>query len=438
MTSSTLKSANIGDWGEMQYRLHLEGIGTDDGPALLKGPTGDVEALCALGQLTDTGRLTTHLLGGRFRHLYVDQLGFMPKDLKNTDMMYLRATCVPRALESMQEAFWGMYPAEHRLNPFPNPPIVTRALADENLFPNEGNCRRFASLVRAYAKRTAVRWNSSDDMKFLNDRLGRYMPEASKRVAVDGSPRASGIMDTVNSVLAHGPEVYLPSEFSDAKVRAILDKVCVEEWFAGFKESREYRLLGIGSLMGDITARMVKSAELNGHASTTAPAADYTPVPPAQDGSEGIKMTLNGCHDTTLASVLASLGAFENGKWPPYTSHVAIELFRKSSLARSANQPGILSTATGWITSFFEAAVSGSSTTDPIGRKRLNKFSTTERAIIDGYYVRIRYNDEVVTIPGCGVEGSHLEGDKSFCTLVSNTPHNPHIFLLTTSSIVRI
>lgn len=54
----------------------------------------------------------------------------------------------------------------------------------------------------------------------------------------------SGIMDTVNSTLAHTQETRLPKEFYDPKGRAIIDKIGVEEWFSGYKESQEYRQLG--------------------------------------------------------------------------------------------------------------------------------------------------------------------------------------------------
>lgn len=110
-----------------------------------------------LGELTDKGRETTLALGERVRHLYVDQLGFMPKILSDADMIYLRATPMQRALDSVQQAFVGMYPLSARTASFPPPTIITRAPADETLFPNESNCKRFSQLSRAFAQRTADR-----------------------------------------------------------------------------------------------------------------------------------------------------------------------------------------------------------------------------------------------------------------------------------------
>lgn len=110
-----------------------------------------------LGELTDKGRETTLALGERLRHLYVDQLNFMPRVISDADMIYLRATPMQRALDSVQQSFVGMYPSSARTASFPPPTIITRAAANETLFPNEGNCRRFSQLARAFAQRTADR-----------------------------------------------------------------------------------------------------------------------------------------------------------------------------------------------------------------------------------------------------------------------------------------
>jgi len=83
----------------------------------------------------------------------------MPSMIEDADMIYLRATPIPRALESLQQTFWGMYPGSARAADFPPITIITRAPADETLFPNDSNCRRFAQLSRAFAQRTADRWN---------------------------------------------------------------------------------------------------------------------------------------------------------------------------------------------------------------------------------------------------------------------------------------
>jgi acid phosphatase len=54
-----------------------------------------------------------------------------------------------------------------------------------------------------------------------------------------------------------------------------------------------------------------------------------------------------------------------------------------------------------------------------IARQKVEALPESDRAKLDGYYVRIRYNDKVMTVPGCKAAGKHLDGDESFCTLAS-------------------
>ncbi|KAH6604269.1 hypothetical protein Trco_007715 [Trichoderma cornu-damae] len=402
---SELASAADGSFTELQWRRRLETFGANDAAvAAASGPDGQLDAICDLGMLTDRGRETTYALGARLRKLYVDHLGFLPASIKDADFLYLRATPIPRALESMQQVFLGLYPPHTRAADFPPLTIVSRSPADETLFPNDSNCRRFAALSRAFAQRAAGRWNGTDEMDYLNQRFGKWMPPDSPRVAVDSRPRLIGILDSVNSTLAHGPATRLPKEFYDPKARRIMEKIGVDEWFAGYGESQEYRALGIGALLGDVVARMVGSAERNG----PPPDEEFT-QPPGQGKHEqdgggrntssgnangitgddaGFRFGLSGCHDTTLAAVLASLGAFDTDAWPPFTSHIAIELFRSVDNAAASPSPS-------------------PSLTDK------------EKESLQGYFVRLRYNDSPVTIPGCRPPGKHLDGDESFCTLAA-------------------
>lgn len=164
----------------------MEGFGDNDQAVLAKGPKHEVEGIWYMishalmesadgqsqpGELTDKGRQTTFALGQRLRHLYVDQLGFLPAIRANTDDLYLRTTPIPRALESLQETFLGMYPASARTANFTPPTIVARALSEETLYPNEAGCRRFRQLARLFAQRAADKcecWNVVSGPRPLN------------------------------------------------------------------------------------------------------------------------------------------------------------------------------------------------------------------------------------------------------------------------------
>lgn len=420
----------------------------------MSGTTTDISS-SQLGELTNQGRESTYALGNRLRHLYVDQLKFMPKLIADADMIYLRATPMPRALESVQQTFWGMYPLTARTASFPPPTIITRTPADETLYPNEGNCRRFAQMARAFAQRAADRWNDTDEMHYMTKKLTKWMPENSKAVAVDSHPRLSGIMDTINSTLAHGPETRLPKEFYDEKIRASIDKIAVEEWFAGYQENREYRTLGIGALVGDIVERMTARVE-GSSMSIDEIGGENGQLGTGRGGEKSIRFALSGCHDTTLAAILSAVGAFNGEQWPPYTSHIAVELFKKkdtedsssssTSTASLSGQSTPLSTSTtsgsstpsqkpGWLASMLglsstpspspstSSSSSRSQSQSPppqgttIGRQPYHTLTPPQKQSLENHYVRIRYNDKPMTIPACQKPGNHLEGDESLCTL---------------------
>ena len=259
-------------------------------------------------------------------------------------------------------------------------------------------------------------------MNYINSKLSKYMPPATPKVAVDGKPRLSGIMDTLNSTLGHGGEVRLPKEFHDPKVRQNIDMIASHEWFDGYKESREYRMLGVGSLAAEMTSRMCKVAEANGQRGS----------PTAQDSSEQQpKLYIAGSHDTTLAGTLTSLGAFGSNPWPPYSSHIAVELFSDTtatptpaSAAREPTHPA--PGPQNWLTnipiigtylssSTLQATASAPPnlpSTNP-AHARTRSLSPHHRESLQTHYVRIRYNDVPVIIPGCKPKGNHWNAGHS-------------------------
>ena len=70
------------------------------------------------------------------------------------------------------------------------------------------------------------------------------------------------------------------------------------------------------------------------------------------------KMALYGTHDTTIGALLSTLGVFDN-RWPCFTSNITLELFKGQQ--------------TGGLLSFLRR---------------------------DQYFVRMRYNRKVVSLPG--------------------------------------
>lgn len=254
------------------------------------------------------------------------------------------------------------------------------------------------------------------------------MPDKAP-VKVDSHPRLSGIMDTINSTLAHGPSTRLPASFYDPKARAIIERIGLEEWFSGFKENSEYRKVGIGALAGDIVARMVGSVEKSSNDGLLEVGGENGRLGTGSGGHKNIKFAMSGCHDTTLAALLSSLGCFDGEKWPPYTSAIAFELFKEAVAERKSVDGEKLNQACAAGTShkqsqnplntLFGSGGKPKLATEGISRKPTAELTATEKDKLKGHYVRIRYNDRPMIVPGCRLPGKHLDGDESFCTLVN-------------------
>jgi acid phosphatase len=71
---------------------------------------------CWSGQLTDAGKVSLRQSGGNLRGLYVDSLGFLPKELnkESSEDMRVRSTEYARTIESVQYLLNGLYPKEYR------------------------------------------------------------------------------------------------------------------------------------------------------------------------------------------------------------------------------------------------------------------------------------------------------------------------------------
>lgn len=409
MVSAVLDPASA-SWTTLDWRRRFETFTASDNQTPMLGGGATVDNLCELGQLTDKGRETTTALGARLRRLYVDQLGFLPETLTTTENMYLRSTPMPRAMESMQQALHGLYPTGTRDASLPAVTIHTRHWGDDTLLPNTASCKRFAKMMRAFGRRAADRWDDSPEMDRMNAKLRKYMPDdptAAKagekvKIGVASHPALVGIMDTIAATTAHdGAATKLPKDFYDPQIATDSIKIVVDEWFAGFRESNEYRTLGIGGLLADMTERMVGSAE---------------GVLPHSSSKTPLQFGISGCHDTTLAATVTSLGGDgENGmQWPPFTSHVALELLRDE---RVVAQPPTTHKSAGDAASSWMPRMLGGAR--QIGRRPTYELSSAEKERLKGYYVRVRYNDEPLRIPGCKPVGKHYEDDETLCTLVS-------------------
>ncbi|KAL1925089.1 uncharacterized protein VTP21DRAFT_4743 [Calcarisporiella thermophila] len=177
-------------------------------------------------------------------------------------------------------------------------------------------------------------------------------------IRLDSHPSASGLLDSAVAAKANG--IPIPQELED--VIEDLHIVNTIEWFYGFTQSQEMRRLGIGRLLGEITGRIEDKVR-------------------DDESTKKLKLAIYSGHDTTVGPLLTTLGGFDN-KFPPFNSVILIELFRAQPRPTDSWWRGL--------------------------------WSKEE----DQYYVRVRYNDQVVQVPECKNGGQHHpNGDTSLCTL---------------------
>ncbi|KAF5336555.1 hypothetical protein D9611_006525 [Ephemerocybe angulata] len=320
------------------------------------------EGECLLGELTDLGRYTTHHFGKNLRRLYVERLGFLPDQLDNPDTVYFRTTNMPRTTESLQEIVRGLYPAPKCRDPSSIPPIRIRNGKDENLVGNTYSCKRLEFLLVNFAKSAADAYNPT--LAHLDKKLSKYID--GNPVRLDGRPRASGILDTVRSSIAHGIKV--PSDFEDKSVIDTIERAVVTEWFSD--KTEEVRRLGMGRLFDDMLSKMQRKVE--------------------QSEKDPLRILVHSTHDTAIAAIHQTLDVFDD-KWPAFTASVTFELYKApaTSTTLAGHSQTILS---------------------KLGGK---SHSTSSQR----HYIRMRSQNKSVRLPLCADEGSHLPGHPEFCTL---------------------
>lgn len=311
-----------------------------------------VPVYCSLGELTPKGHENAHQLGQELRLIYIDQLNFLPQTLDDPKTVYLRSTQYQRTFLSLQQVFKGLYPLDKRRVDPKQLSVTVLNLREETLMPPEEYCPRFQTLLDVFTKRAAMKWNNSTEMSMINESLGKWMPDGCT-IAVDSKPwKLHGILDTISSATAHTEmHKHLPVEFFNSEMRAAMERICAEEEFAGYVYSHEFRELGVGKALAETAQRMLDTMSRT---------------------TDSARLYLLSCHDSTIAGILASLGAMAEPDWfwPPFAAFLAIDLYR--GLPDQTTQT-------------------------------------------EAWYVRVSYMGKPIELPIALTRGDHLPGDETLC-----------------------
>lgn len=332
---------------------------------------------CYYGQLTDIGRDYMDAFGRSIRQLYIEYLQFLPatwtKDAASS--FYFRTTSFPRTIETLQSVFTGLYPPQDRsMNQTSDTSesipiqVHTRQEELENMYP-WAKCSRLRVLQKQF--KALAHKLFSKDVEYLQDKLRHLLSVPDSFGAYSSF---HGIYDTLYSAKLHNYD--LKREYNvEEKDFLRLEKFVSDEWFYGFMKSEEMVRLGIGRFLRDILLALREKAM-----SINAAVLDSLPVDPptglrlfpfpAYPNIASVKAMFFSGHDSTLAPLMSAFGVFD-GLWPSFGAHCTLEL--------------------------------------------LEDLAPDNASSSDSFYVRLKTNDRIVSIPACA--GYYHPNDSSLCRL---------------------
>jgi len=266
-----------------------------DGRQVLRGD-------CLFGQLTPKGGAQHRDLGLSLRQLYVDKYAFLRPEFNGKEI-WLRSTDVPRTIASAQNLLSGMYPPPSGTGI--EWPVFDLHLVDaetDNMTPNTNLCPRLGLLYQALMQSPG--WAKHlRELAPLEDKI-RFLFHLPANATID----INGIFDQTIARICHNqyiPEGIVPLE------GVIASNARFETAFFYNRTFADTLALTIGSFVDEQVARLEQA--VNGLA-------------------KDLKFVLYSGHDTTLWPLSFAYGFGDmDMDWPPYASHMEIELWQSNS-----------------------------------------------------------------------------------------------------------
>ncbi|XP_061415781.1 lysophosphatidic acid phosphatase type 6-like [Lethenteron reissneri] len=239
---------------------------------------------CARGQLSSVGMQQLYELGVHLRETYINGCALVSHTY-TPSQVYVRSTNTARTIESARCLLAGLF-QQSQLEPARI--HVSHSLA-EILYPNMHGCPRLGAIYQQG-------WKKCPEWKLLEELL----PPPSPHAAPESPSNFVAIRDVIVAREAHG--MLVPKEL--LRHRHVIDTGAVTTILNILKTSQRDGLqLCIGRLLDTLLSNIDKY----------------------MCGKMKENLVLFSAHDTTLLPLLVGLRVFD-GRWPPFASHVAIEL----------------------------------------------------------------------------------------------------------------
>eukprot|EP01112_Ceratiomyxa_fruticulosa_P000149 TRINITY_DN1016_c0_g1_i1.p1 TRINITY_DN1016_c0_g1~~TRINITY_DN1016_c0_g1_i1.p1 ORF type:complete len:424 (+),score=67.74 TRINITY_DN1016_c0_g1_i1:307-1578(+) len=254
---------------------------------------------CALGQLTNKGYDQHVALGQQLRKLYVDTYKFLSPNFDPTEI-WLRSTDVPRTIQSAQASIIGMYPnlSSNVSTILPVIDINTMDSDTEDMVANPYTCPAVVPLAAAIEKQAAF---VQFQQKF------QPLQNALQTLLMGSSQPAlswSNILDGLSALQCN--DYPFPQNVTQDMANSSYEAANWEYYYS--LQNTTLVSLTIGTFYSELLSRMENVIS----------------------GLKEPKYLLYSGHDSTIAPFLAGMGLY-NGTWPPYASHVEVELWSDSA-----------------------------------------------------------------------------------------------------------
>jgi acid phosphatase len=270
---------------------------------------------CYIGELTDKGKQTMFELGQQMRRLYIDRLKLLDDYWTQNTPLMARTTEVPRAALSLQALLYGLYPISKRAGMTGSglSMFTIHAMREkyETMYATS-QCARWVALEKRARLQMRHLFSEESHQLKTHPSLKTLFDDGNRPVKTDGSSSSGGssshekqpslhsILDDFSCRKAHG--LPLPDGFDETLFKR-LDQVVAREWFGSYLDQKELCRLSLGRFMGQFTQLMLDRIQ----------------------NRQGPALAVYSGHDSTLAPLLAAWKLFDN-TWPPFGSHLAIEI----------------------------------------------------------------------------------------------------------------
>ena len=248
---------------------------------------------CAKGELTVEGQQEEYDLGKSYREHYITQLKYLPDEF-DPDVIEVRASHKDRTVRSTNSFLLGMYPV---LYPNEYYHLKTGGEVIDYFDPSKDGCKDINNLYN--------NWTSTAEFKKLQEEVITNISDILEWVSVsrtnaENARNLNGVCDFITTLDCY--DVGFPSTIPENAI-----ETC-KQW-TGYMM---YGLYEYGPAVCPSRAvRYMRQA-----------------IDQAINGETKYKMSITGCHDSTLLAYSTLLG-HKNTKNPPYSSHIATEVYEK-------------------------------------------------------------------------------------------------------------